>query len=742
MKRISVYLSLVFCLAAAKPVLAQNDFAHAAMDSLQKVLATQRTAKDSLLTLQKLVDFTPVRSDETLPYPDHYKTLLELNEKLKLIDPAPYLLMQQGNAYWAKRQYAKSLKSFQDAVELFDKQHKTIFPLLINMRILYNFLNDQDARLHYFQQKLEYYQVNGPYQNTAPCYHAIAGFYLYKGAFNQAINNYMKGAEVFRKFQPNFYAQILYVLGMTYNQWGNFDKARYYATLALPLSQKQKDTSGINYCYATLSQTEFNAGRYDVALKFINESIQFISKRSSQRVANIYATKAKIYLKLNQPDLALPLLDRTKKMTDSAGYKLVSSVGYTETDYEYYEYYTAKGNTGEAEKSLLAAYQKSSNEQGVPLQLKYARELGYFYQMHNQPEKSEKYFEQYFKAYDAREAGLHDFKVAQYEIDQNDRAQRDHINQLKQEKAVQDYQISRRNTMLWGSLVILALISALLVFIYRQLQVNKKTLISLRQTQRQLIQSEKMASLGELTAGIAHEIQNPLNFVNNFSEVNIELLEELDAELKRGEIEEALDISSNIKQNLEKIGFHGKRADGIVKGMLQHSRASSGQKEPVDVNVIADEYLRLAYHGLRAKDKSFNAELVTNLAEKLPMVPMIPQDIGRVLINLFNNAFYATQQKQKTAGAGYKPTLEMTTALKDGLVEIKVKDNGTGIPEHVKDKIMQPFYTTKPTGEGTGLGLSMSYDIIVKGHSGKIDVNTNEGEFTEFIIQLPVNQPS
>ncbi|MGZ3767957.1 MAG: hypothetical protein ACXVA2_25050, partial [Mucilaginibacter sp.] len=530
MKRISVYLSLVFCLAAAKPVFAQNDFARSAMDSLQKVLTVQKTAKDSLFIVQKLVDFTPIRSDETLDYPDQYKMLFALNEKLKLIDPAPYLLMQEGNKYWAQRKYGESLKSFQAAVEIFDKQHKVIFPLLINMRILYNFTNDQDARLHYFQKKLEYYLVNGPYQNTAPCYHGIAGYYLYKGAFNQAINNYMKGAEVFRKFQPNFYAQILYVLGMTYNQWGNFDKARYYAGLALPLSQKQKDTSGMNYCYATISHIEFNAGKYNDAMTAINQSIRFMSKRVSQRVVNIYATKAEIYFKLNHPDLGLPLLMKAQRLTDSAGFKTVSSVGYTEIDYDFYQYYLGQGKTAEAEKSLLTAYQKSSNEQGVPLQLKYLRELGYFYQKHDQPEKSEKYFEQYFKVYDAREEGLHDFKVAQYEIDQNDRAQREHINQMKQEKAVQDYQISRRNTLLWGSLVILALISALLVFIYRQLHVNKKTLISLRQTQRQLIQSEKMASLGELTAGIAHEIQNPLNFVNNFSEVNIELLEEMEGE--------------------------------------------------------------------------------------------------------------------------------------------------------------------------------------------------------------------
>lgn len=265
----------------------------------------------------------------------------------------------------------------------------------------------------------------------------------------------------------------------------------------------------------------------------------------------------------------------------------------------------------------------------------------------------------------------------------------------------------------------------------------------LQTTQQQLIQSEKLASLGELTAGIAHEIQNPLNFVNNFSEVSMELIEEMGEELAKGDTEEAMAIANDIKQNLEKIRHHGKRADGIVKGMLQHSRASSNVLEPTDVNNLADEYLRLAYHGLRAKDKSFNAELVTNFDPALKKVNMVPQDVGRVLLNLYNNAFYAVQQKQKLGIAGYKPTVEIiTTTLnlsgKPGWVQITVKDNGTGIPEEIKDKILQPFFTTKPTGEGTGLGLSLSYDIIVKAHGGKIDIQSVEGEFTSFIVKLPL----
>ena len=266
----------------------------------------------------------------------------------------------------------------------------------------------------------------------------------------------------------------------------------------------------------------------------------------------------------------------------------------------------------------------------------------------------------------------------------------------------------------------------------------QETVKLLQATQAQLIQQEKLASLGELTAGIAHEIQNPLNFVNNFSEVSMELIDEMEEELNKGDKDEAMAIAGDIKQNLEKIIHHGRRADGIVKGMLQHSRASSDTKEATNINTLADEYFRLAYHGLRAKDKSFNAELVTNFAANLPPITVVPQDIGRVLLNLFTNAFYATQQKQKISGADYKPTVAVTTAIVGKNIRISVRDNGTGIPENIKEKIMQPFFTTKPTGEGTGLGLSLSYDIVVKAHGGKIDIDSKEGEYTEFTITLPV----
>ncbi|MBV9962637.1 MAG: hypothetical protein JO072_10355 [Parafilimonas sp.] len=267
----------------------------------------------------------------------------------------------------------------------------------------------------------------------------------------------------------------------------------------------------------------------------------------------------------------------------------------------------------------------------------------------------------------------------------------------------------------------------------------EETLNELQATQKQLIQSEKMASLGELTAGIAHEIQNPLNFVNNFSEVSKELIGEMKAALEKGDKEEADEIANDIIQNLEKINHHGKRADAIVKGMLQHSRKNSGQKEPTDINALADEYLRLSYHGLRAKDKTFNAGFKTDFDESIEKINIVPQDIGRVLLNLFNNAFYAVQQKRNLTG--FENLLGLITVQTKKIhdkVEIIVEDNGNGIPQSIIDKIFQPFFTTKPTGQGTGLGLSLAYDIITKEHNGTIKVESKEGEGSTFIISLPV----
>jgi len=320
------------------------------------------------------------------------------------------------------------------------------------------------------------------------------------------------------------------------------------------------------------------------------------------------------------------------------------------------------------------------------------------------------------------------------------------------EKEKLDYQSKIRIYLLLAGLSVFLLIALILYRNNRRKQTANQllqrqkieiqyALAELKTTQAQLIQSEKMASLGELTAGIAHEIQNPLNFVNNFSEVNNELIEELKTEKSKpkSERDDKLEdeLLNDIAQNLEKINHHGKRADAIVKGMLQHSRSSSGVKEPTDINALADEYLRLAYHGLRAKDKSFNATLKTDYDESIGNINVVPQDIGRVILNLITNAFYAVDEKKKNQPENYEPTVLVSTKKINGKVEINVADNGNGIPQKVLDKIFQPFFTTKPTGHGTGLGLSLSYDIV-KAHGGEIKIETKEKEGSEFIIQLPV----
>lgn len=357
-------------------------------------------------------------------------------------------------------------------------------------------------------------------------------------------------------------------------------------------------------------------------------------------------------------------------------------------------------------------------------------------------------------------------KIRQFQaLTFNEASRRQQLEQQNREAK----QMYENKVRMYGLLTGLALILVVASILYRNNKQKQKantllksqkeeiesTLAELKTTQKQLIQSEKMASLGELTAGIAHEIQNPLNFVNNFSEVNTELIDEMQQEMDKGNLVDAKAISNDIKENEKKINHHGKRADAIVKGMLQHSRSSNGVKEPTDINALADEYLRLAYHGLRAKDKSFNATMKTDFDESIGTVNIIPQDIGRVILNLITNAFYSVDEKKKfrtlegfktlQGFESYEPTVSVSTKLVipppagggSRGVKISVKDNGNGIPQKALDKIFQPFFTTKPAGQGTGLGLSMSYDII-KAHGGELKVETKEGEGTEFVIQLPI----
>jgi signal transduction histidine kinase len=356
------------------------------------------------------------------------------------------------------------------------------------------------------------------------------------------------------------------------------------------------------------------------------------------------------------------------------------------------------------------------------------------YKLNGNKDSAIKYIELSYKLRDSIFSDAKKREIQSIAFNENLKQEQLKAAQLKYKSKVQVYIFS-------GGVILLLLIAGLLWRSNHNKQKAKQKIENayseLKSAQQQLIQSEKMASLGELTAGIAHEIQNPLNFVNNFSEVNDELLKELKTEAEKGNLEEVKAIANDIAFNSEKINHHGKRADSIVKGMLQHSRSSTGQKEPTDINALCDEYLRLSYHGLRAKDKSFNAITKTEFDDNVGKIKVVSQDLGRVILNLINNAFYAVNEKQKQNIAGYEPTVIVNTKKEKDMVKIEVKDNGNGIPQKILDKIFQPFFTTKPTGQGTGLGLSLSYDIV-KAHGGELKVETKEGEGSKFIILLNI----
>jgi len=398
----------------------------------------------------------------------------------------------------------------------------------------------------------------------------------------------------------------------------------------------------------------------------------------------------------------------------------------------------SNGDLQNAVKYALIAFEWASQINYLLIQAQSSDLLSQCYEKSGQPTKAFEYLKQYRVYNDKNEKLNNASRISELEVQSVLKKRQREIALLETESQLKEQQ--NKTQQIWIFSIAGALLSALILTIIlvrnnRQKQktnlVLESTLTNLKSTQTQLIHSEKMASLGELTAGIAHEIQNPLNFVNNFSEVNSELVDELEEEIKKGDLKEAEAITKDIKENEQKIAHHGKRAEQIVKSMLQHSRTSSGEKELTDINALADEYLRLAYHGFRAKDKSFNADFKTDLDKGLQKISVVLQDIGRVLLNLINNAFQAVKDVDN-------PMVTVSTIKTDGKVEIRVKDNGPGILDDIKEKIFQPFFTTKPTGEGTGLGLSLSYDIVTKGHGGELKVKTKVGVGTEFIIHLPI----
>jgi signal transduction histidine kinase len=542
---------------------------------------------------------------------------------------------------------------------------------------------------------------------------------------------------------------------------------------ALKISEKIKDTNNIALALNRIGNVYMELGDYNKAYDYyLHSKDLYKAIRNIGRYNNALSNIANVYNLMNKPDSALYNLNLFYQAASKSDDRL--DFVWPEMQFRIGNAYKLKGDTAKA----IASYKQGIIEANTDHDLRNLSMnnlmLAKIYNEYNQFDSSIKFAgiayqvakkvgflngvqESAFliselynqtKKYDSAFKYLEISNVAKDSITGKKRLnelQQTILNELEQNRNNENLTIKKENRQkqlaLIGGLIIALCIAA---FLFKNNKMKQKinakleiTLSNLQATQSQLIQSEKMASLGQLTAGIAHEIQNPLNFVNNFSEVSTELVDEMKSEIKKGNYDEVNVIADDVKQNLEKINHHGQRASDIVKGMLQHSRSSSGVNEPTDINALTDEYFRLAYHGLRAKDKTFNATMKTDFDESIGNISIIPQDIGRVVLNLITNAFYAVNEKSKQSIAEYEPTVSVVTKKVNHQVEIRVTDNGDGIPANIVDKIFQPFFTTKPTGQGTGLGLSLSYDIV-KAHGGELKVETKEGMGTEFIIQLPI----
>ena len=596
------------------------------------------------------------------------------------------------------------------------------------LSILHVFSNP-DSAFYYASQGLELAKKIGYTKGEADIMFKLATYYRVTGYSSQGMQFANKALALYNTLNDKKgIIESTNMLGWLALDQKDYRRSLVHAFQAANLSGQNKDYA-IEYAYSTMAECYDKLNQLDSALFYAKKAESAPTDYNWNRIV-----LGRIYARLQEDSLSLRYYREAILQTQYSKDSADAFIGMAEV-------FDRNAQTDSAiycaKKALSLASQKNPFLFEV---LAASQVLTRIYKRNSQNDSTLKYMQITIEANDSL---FSQGKVIQFQtLVFNEKLQQQELEANKKQ-----YETRIRMNIL---IIIGAFFLAIAFILFRnnklkqkanvQLQHQKEkvesTLSELKATQSQLIQSEKMASLGELTAGIAHEIQNPLNFVNNFSEVNDELLKELKREAEKGNLEEVKAIANDIEFNSEKINHHGKRADAIVKGMLQHSRTSAGQKEPTDINALADEYLRLAYHGLRAKDKSFNATTKTDFDYSIGKINVVPQDIGRVILNLISNAFYAVDEKKKRNLNGYEPAVSLSTKKEKDKIEIKVRDNGNGIPDSIKDKIFQPFFTTKPTGQGTGLGLSLAYDIV-KAHGGEIALRTREGEYTEFILRLP-----
>jgi two-component system, NtrC family, sensor kinase len=572
---------------------------------------------------------------------------------------------------------------------------------------------------------------------------AMGFVYAFVEQWDDALSSQQEALKIFRLMNDSSgIARIYNDMGVTNMIAGNLDEALRLHRAALSIRLNSTEYYGTFASFVYIGQILEDFSEYEGAVENYQSGLEFAIKSGYKiSIVDGHLSLGGAYMKLPDHEKALHQFESAIILSR----EINDLTGEARACMQIAKIYIGKNDHITALNWLKQAG-KAAPESNLKFLEEIYQSLAESYYSIGDPENAYKYILKYSDAKDSVTTAENLEKIThltnKLEFENRMALQKESNEKMM---AIQQVKINRerltRNIFLLGML--LAVVLGIIVFIrFREKQkLNHRlneTLANLRATQTQLVHAEKMASLGELTAGIAHEIQNPLNFVNNFSEVSADLINELSEEIDNNDTEEIKAIAKNLLQNLEKINHHGKRASSIVKGMLEHSRTGSNEKVPTDLNALADEYLRLAYHGLRAKDKSFQSAFRLEADEALPKANVVPQEMGRVLLNLINNAFYAVSEKTKAGISGYNPEVIVLTRKHHDRIEISVKDNGNGIPDSVKDKIFQPFFTTKPTGQGTGLGLSMSYDIITKGHGGKLKV-TSKAEGAEFIIVLPIN---
>jgi signal transduction histidine kinase len=654
------------------------------------------------------------------------------------------------------------------------------------------YLGDRNVAKQYLSQALSLFSILSDRTGIAATYNNLGVLYSRVDDFSTSFKYFDSALILFRKISnKEGEGSVLNYIGINYQEQGNYQKAIDYSLQSFEIRKKINDHPGVVYSLLNVGNLYLEAGQPQTALNFYNQSVTYAQDHNMEPPDYLLNQVGKTYLRLKQYDKAEAYLVRTQNGKKQIGDHLSAGELYLETGRldnalkEFNISLSYKGNNNKAlsliglskvylkkdERPIAMSYAKQAYDLVDSLQNKLtladiANVLAELYKTEGEYKKAIQFFELAHSITDSVTNENYLQKLAFTESKNEIENEQAKVKLLRAEKEFQRQKLKDEQFLKYLILSAFAVAVVLAIIIIRSINSKRKKIQSqkdhielqratieesyeeLKSTQAQLVQKEKMASLGELTAGIAHEIQNPLNFVNNFSEVNSELIDEMNQEIDKGNIEGVRLIANDIKENEQKINAHGKRADAIVKGMLQHSRNSTAEKELTDINALADEYLRLSYHGLRAKDKTFNATMQTDFDATIGEINIVPQEIGRVLLNLYNNAFYAVAEKKESfyphqSGSieKYEPAVSVSTKIfkpssgRLGVI-ISVRDNGNGVPQKVLDKIFQPFFSTKPTGQGTGLGLSMSYDII-KSHGGELKVETKEGEFAEFIILLP-----